>query len=256
MPAPRKQYDWVLGRELYNRGLSDRKIAAQLSCTKSAVYDWRIREKLEAVAHAYASKLLSKTYGYAWYAEAARRFQNNEQLPDIAEALGISVDTLRSFARRNGLQIAPRDFRAKEARGILDHCGYIMLRVEVSGPYGYLIRASSINKEKGYAALHRMRMHDKLGRELLPGEVVHHIDGDIYNCSPSNLEVFESNGEHLSKTRKGVSQSAVGVEASRRNAEHARKVRAQYRANRQSDHQAQGPSASANQKVSKSDDHP
>lgn len=48
-----------------------------------------------------------------------------------------------------------------------------------------------------YAYEHRRVMERKLGRQLKPGEVVHHIDGDRTNNSPDNLEVFASNGEHL-----------------------------------------------------------
>jgi hypothetical protein len=37
-----------------------------------------------------------------------------------------------------------------------------------------------------------------LRRQLMPDEVVHHIDGDPSNDSPSNLRVFASHAEHMS----------------------------------------------------------
>lgn len=48
-----------------------------------------------------------------------------------------------------------------------------------------------------YVSEHRLVMEEKLGRYLLPTEVVHHKDGDRQNNDPNNLEVFQTNGEHL-----------------------------------------------------------
>lgn len=38
--------------------------------------------------------------------------------------------------------------------------------------------------------LHRIVAEQKLGRKLIIGEIVHHIDGDKKNNSPGNLEVL------------------------------------------------------------------
>jgi hypothetical protein len=54
-----------------------------------------------------------------------------------------------------------------------------------------------------YMLEHRLVMEQKLGRYLLPSEVVHHIDNNKTNNHPDNLELFESNGEHLRETLKG-----------------------------------------------------
>ena len=43
---------------------------------------------------------------------------------------------------------------------------------------------------------HRVVAEQILGRPLLPGEVVHHIDGDKRNNAPENLMVFKSQREH------------------------------------------------------------
>lgn len=44
---------------------------------------------------------------------------------------------------------------------------------------------------------HRYLMEQKLGRELLEEEVVHHIDGDKLNNNINNLELMSSKSEHL-----------------------------------------------------------
>ena len=58
-------------------------------------------------------------------------------------------------------------------------------------------------KHGNYVAVHRLVMEQKLGRYLLPTEVVDHIDGNIQNNHPDNLRVFANNAEHLRETLKG-----------------------------------------------------
>lgn len=60
---------------------------------------------------------------------------------------------------------------------------------------------SSTGNGKTYAKKHGRHTHRVvaemlLGRALLPGEVVHHIDGNRRNNAPANLMVFRSQAEH------------------------------------------------------------
>ena len=43
---------------------------------------------------------------------------------------------------------------------------------------------------------HRKVASEAIGRLLLPGEVVHHLDGNKLNNNPSNLQVLPSQAEH------------------------------------------------------------
>jgi hypothetical protein len=76
---------------------------------------------------------------------------------------------------------------------VVDKTGYILL---------YKPEHPTANN-KGYVREHRLVMEEKLGRSLMPSEVVHHIDGDSANNSPENLELFASNGEHLAHELAG-----------------------------------------------------
>lgn len=72
--------------------------------------------------------------------------------------------------------------------------GYILVVAPDDHPH-----PSDQHKPSGlkYILEHRLVMEQKLGRYLLPTEVVHHIDEDPSNNDPDNLMLFASQLEHV-----------------------------------------------------------
>ena len=64
-------------------------------------------------------------------------------------------------------------------------------------------RPGAYKHPNNYYEEHRLVAERKIGRYLLPEEVVHHIDGDKENNNPDNLQVFDNNGAHLRATLAG-----------------------------------------------------
>lgn len=65
------------------------------------------------------------------------------------------------------------------------------------------IRATKLNTGEGKSYTkkygrheHRVIAEQILGRELLTGETVHHIDGNKRNNDPRNILILESQSEH------------------------------------------------------------
>lgn len=69
--------------------------------------------------------------------------------------------------------------------------GYVLVRVGSS---------HHLADVRGYAYEHRLVAEGKIGRRLLPSEVVHHIDGNKQNNEPDNLAVL-SREEHRAEHR-------------------------------------------------------
>lgn len=76
-------------------------------------------------------------------------------------------------------------------------CGWKGRKERPINPNGYVCQSNGYLRvsKRGTGGrvkllLHRVVMAQKLGRELLPGENVHHLDGNRTNASPENLELW------------------------------------------------------------------
>jgi hypothetical protein len=58
---------------------------------------------------------------------------------------------------------------------------------------------------RGYIYEHRLVAEEKIGRRLLPTEIVHHEDGKKQNNSPANISVLHRIAEHRSMHRSASS---------------------------------------------------
>jgi hypothetical protein len=74
-----------------------------------------------------------------------------------------------------------------------------------------LARCAEQVKETTYRKLHNRHAHrviaeQMLGRALLKGEIVHHIDGNKHNNDPANLQVM-TQSEHIALHRAEIEQA-------------------------------------------------
>jgi len=112
---------------------------------------------------------------------------------EMARSLGVSPPTLTRTMRALGWRSVKgrgspmeKNYFWKGGRAI-DDDGYVLLKAP-GHPHA---------TKAGYVREHRLVMEQKLGRLLLPTEIVHHRDGDRANNEEWNLELYGSNGDHL-----------------------------------------------------------
>ena len=120
----------------------------------------------------------------------------------IAQVVGLSPRYVRRVMLRLDLP------RRTEGAGLGEHNHQFVAgrRVDLDGyvlitaPSDHPTARKRTNRQTRLMFEHRRVMEQKLGRYLLPEEVVDHIDGLTLHNAPENLRLFASNAEHLAAT--------------------------------------------------------
>jgi hypothetical protein len=142
---------------------------------------------------------------------------------EIALYLAVSESTIVRAMSRLGLKSkrghgsAMEKYPAWRGGVRIDDDGYVLIK---SPDHPYKTKA-------GYVGQHRLVMEEKLGRFLLPNEVVHHRDSNHANNEPDNLELFQCNADHLKHelTGKTPNYSPHGLQRMRENAQRLNRQR-------------------------------
>lgn len=123
----------------------------------------------------------------------------------IGERLGVSAKQVSKVCAREGIESQRRGPRSgpghPEWKGGIqfDKHGYRLVWVGEDDPMACMSRKRGANRRSGYGYIpeHRLVMARHLGRPLASSEVVHHLNGDNQDNRLENLQLFQSNAEHL-----------------------------------------------------------
>jgi hypothetical protein len=140
------------------------------------------------------------------FAEEVRQLADGyRSSTEIAAILGTNARRVRKVLLKHdlprlhcGAKFGTRNHAFEEGRRI-SLGGY----AQVTAPHGHPRAKIARTKKTGWVWEHWLVMEQKLGRYLLPEEIVDHVDGLTLHNAPDNLRLFASNAEHLRVTLTG-----------------------------------------------------
>jgi hypothetical protein len=170
---------------------------------KRKIIPWPLQQMYEAYQAGWtiqeiADMLASPEWQQYWFYAMGEEYHPTQKTVN-------SVMKRRGFALRKTGAPLERNTFWRGGRVVEQPEGYILVKTP-GHPYA---------NAAGYVREHRLVMEKHLGRYLEPHEVVHHKDDDPSNNDIDNLELFDSNAEHLAATITGKSHN-VSADGRRR----------------------------------------
>lgn len=157
----------------------------------------------------------TKPLGERYYLSDSKRLYINVKCPRCQEIRTARWDSFKERKRVDG----EKSFLCASCRAIKDDAHRSV--------YGYAVKSykafpidtwpilSQMCKKNGQIKVHRAIMAIKLGRPLLPHEIVHHINGVRDDNRPENLEIFSTTNSYNKHHCCGIREIEVVKENKR-----------------------------------------